>query len=54
MAVSLNQGNLRPGDYIAAAKERAYKCRHQAKPKLTALEKSFWLNYRKAPPCTHQ
>ena len=33
----------RPEDYCAAAKAKALSCLHQANPKLTALERAFYI-----------
>ena len=51
MTARLNAGNTRPEEFIASAKARAHKCRHQKAPKLTALEMSFWNKLRKTPRC---
>ena len=47
----VGEWGTRPGDYCRAAKAKALSCLDQEDPKLTALERAFWVRLRgKAEP----
>ena len=44
--VRLNGWNTNPADVWLAAKAKAQSCLHEDNPKLTVLERAFWLRLR--------
>ena len=42
----VGEWSTKPHDVWSKAKARAYDCLHQPNPKLTALERAFWIAAR--------